>query len=72
MFIVHMIEEVRAHRSVWVIPIAKANAVVVWITSKVNDDTHQNETDEGDDLDAAEPELKFAENADSEKVDCED
>lgn len=52
-------------------PVTEADAVVPRVSSQVNDDTHEQEADEGDDFDATEPEFEFSENAYSEQVDEE-
>lgn len=72
MVIVNLTVEICAHGSVRVFPIAEPNAVVVRISTKVDDDAHENETDKCNDLDAAEPELEFAEYAYAKQVDTED
>lgn len=43
-----------------VLPVAETNTVVARSTSKVKDDAHNDETDDGHDLDEREPELRLA------------
>ena len=64
--------EVLAHRAVWVIPVPETDAVVARVSTKIDDDAHKEQANEGDDLDAAEPEFELAEDADAEEVDDED
>lgn len=64
----HLREQVRAHRAVRVVPEAEAVPVVARVPAEVYDDAHEDETHEGDDLDAAEPELELAEDVDAEQV----
>ena len=68
----HLAEQVGAHGAVGVLPVAEAIAVMVRVATEVDDDTHEDETDERDDLDAAEPELEFSEDTDTEHIDDED
>ena len=58
--------DIRTHGPMWGFPVAETDAVVLRVTSEVDDDAHENETDECDDLDAAEPEFELAEDADAE------
>ena len=53
------------------VPVAEAYAVVPGVATEVDDDSHEDEADECDDLDAAEPELKLAEYAYTEEVHTE-
>lgn len=68
MLIVHTVKEVRAHRPVRVVPVPEADSVVAGITAEVDDDAHKYEPNEGNDFDAAKPELEFTENAHTKKV----
>ena len=72
MLVMHLFEEIGAHRTVFVAPVAKADTIVVWVSSEVNDNSHQNEANERDDFDTAEPELEFSEDTDTEHIDDED
>ena len=70
--VVDLCEEIRSHRSVWVLPVAEAIAIVVWITAEVDDNTHEDESDEGYHLYGAEPVFEFTEYTDAEEVYKED
>ena len=50
----------------------ETNTVVFGVSSQINNDTHKQKADEGDDLDTDEPEFEFTENSYSEQVDKED
>lgn len=54
------------------IPVSETNPIVFRISSEINDDAHQDQCDQGDDLDAREPELQFPEHANAEEVNKED
>ena len=60
--------EVLAHRAVWVIPVPETDAVVARVSTKIDDDAHKEQANEGDDLDAAEPEFEFSEHTDTQEV----
>lgn len=64
--------EVRAHGALWGLPVAESDAVVLRVSSEVDDDAQEQQTDQCDDLDTAEPELKLAEYPDAEEVHSED
>ena len=68
MVVVDLLVEILPHGAIRVVPVAEAEAVVLGVPAEVDDDTHEDETDECDDFDAAEPELKFAEDAYAEEV----
>ena len=68
----HFGEEVAAHGSIGVLPVAEAITIVVWVAAEVDDDTHEDEADEGNNLYGAEPELELAEYADTKEVDEKD
>lgn len=57
MLVVDFSQEIYAHGAVRVVPVAEANAVMLRVSPKVDDDAHENKTDECDDFDAAKPEL---------------
>ena len=67
-----LIFEVMSHGAVGRLPVTETNTVVLGVSSQINDDTHKQKADEGDDLDTAEPEFEFTENSYSEQVDKED
>ena len=46
----------------------ETNTVVFGVSSQINNDTHKQKADEGDDLDAAEPEFEFSEHTDTQEV----
>ena len=50
------------------VPVPKTDAVVARVSTKIDDDAHEEQSNEGDDLDAAEPELEFTEDAYAEEV----
>ena len=56
----HLAKEVGPHRPIWMPPVAKAVAVVMWVATEVDNDTHDNEANKGDHLDTAKPKLEFA------------
>lgn len=56
----------------WGLPVAEADAVVLGVTSEVDDDAHEQQTNQREHLDATKPELELAKKADSEKVHSED
>lgn len=64
--VVHLALQVSTHWAVGVIPVTEPDAVMPWVPAKVDDDAHEEQTYEGDDLDAAEPEFELAENPDTE------
>lgn len=68
MLVMHFAEEVGTHGTVLVTPVAEADAVVAWIASEVDNDAHEDEADEGDDLDATKPELELSEDTDTQHV----
>ena len=72
MDVVHFREEIGAHGSIRVLPVAEAVTVMFWVTAEVDDDTHEDEPNKGNDFYAAEPELELAEYTDAEEVDEED
>lgn len=47
-FVLDLVEEIMTHRTIGRSPVAESNPVVLWVTTKVDDDTHQEETDQGD------------------------
>lgn len=68
----NLLVKVLAQRTVRRIPVSETNSIMFRISSKINDDTHQDQCDQGDDLDARKPELQFPEHANAEEVDKED
>ena len=51
--------EIRAHRTIRVIPVAEAKPVMPGVSAKIDNYAHQQQADESNDFDAAEPELQF-------------
>ena len=41
MVVVDLVIEVRAHRAIWVVPVAEAKTVMSGVSAKVDDDTHE-------------------------------
>ena len=72
MVVVNLAVQVCAHGSVRVFPISEPVPVMFGIAAKINDDTHKEETNEGENLQAAKPKLELAKDANSEQVDEED
>lgn len=52
-----------------VLPVTETNAVVVRSSTEVKNDTEDNETDDGDDLDRGEDELRLAVDTSTEEID---
>ena len=67
-----LIFEIMSHGAVGRLPVTETNTVVFGVSSQINNDTHKQKADEGDDLDTAKPEFEFTENSYSEQVDKED
>jgi hypothetical protein len=44
------------------LPVSESNAVMLWVSPKVNDNTKDNQAREGYDLQATHPELQFSKN----------
>ena len=72
MDVVHFREEIGAHGSIRVLPVAEAVTVMFWVTAEIDDDTHEDEPNKGNDFYAAEPELEFSEDTNTEHIDDED
>ena len=72
MQLVYLAEEVGAHRPIGMAPVAETDAVMVRVASEVDDNPHEDEADQGDDLDHAKPELQFSEKPDTEEIDRKD
>lgn len=52
-------------------PVSEADSLLAWDTSEVDDETEENETSEGDDLDEREPELNLSEPLDTKTIDSD-
>ena len=68
MLIVHLGLQIFAHRSIRMIPVAEAQAVMPRIAPKVDDNTHEQQADERDDLDATKPKFQLSEYSDAEQI----
>jgi hypothetical protein len=55
-----------------VLPIPKSKTVVVWSTTEINDESHDQETDDCDDLDTGEDEFGFTIDGNGEDVEADD
>lgn len=65
------------HNLVWlesssICPVPETDSLLAWDTSEVDDETEENETSEGDDLDEGEPEFDLSEPLDTETIDSDD
>lgn len=56
----------------WVSPVLEANDLATWSATCREDDTEQDQTDDGNDLDGSEPEFTFTIDTSTHKVDEDD
>ena len=54
------------------LPVSEAKSVVVWSTAKINNESHDQQTNDGDDLDGSEDKFGFTVDLDGENVQADD